>query len=114
MDGINGSQGRMQMNDAQQTIHHHAHYMQEHDHHMLHHMSNENGMEHDDNIGNGGGSESLEGEVAPDPGNMSDNQTALVARANCENNNSSLSLSRVRFTCLTPSHLKRLFHSLML
>lgn len=84
MDGIDESQGRMQMTDEQQAIHHHAHFIQEHDHHVLQHLSNGNGMEQDDN---GGGSDDMEGEIPPDHGNLSDNHNAMVAHGGSESNN---------------------------
>ncbi|KAF7135382.1 hypothetical protein RHSIM_Rhsim08G0248900 [Rhododendron simsii] len=84
MDGIDESQARMRMTDEHQAIHHPGHYIQEHDHHVLHHLSNGNGMEHDDN---GGGSEDMEGEIHPDHGNLTDNHNAMVAHGGSDSNN---------------------------
>lgn len=84
-DGIDESQARMRMTDEHQAIHHHpGHYIQEHDHHVLHHLSNGNGMEHDDNDG---GSEDMEGEIHPDHGNLTDNHNAMVAHVGSDSNN---------------------------
>ena len=84
MDDIHGSQGRVHM--TEQAMHHHVHYMQEHDHHVLHHLSNGNGIEHDEDDDNGRGSEGIEGEAPSDHGNLSDNHSALVTRGSNENN----------------------------
>ncbi|CAL5439314.1 unnamed protein product [Camellia sinensis] len=81
---------------------HNVHYLQEHDddhhHDVLQHMRNGNGLdnnEHDDNDGNGGESEGMEGDIQvhPDTRNLSDNQNGLVARGGNENNNNQLTLS---------------------
>lgn len=88
MDGIDENQGRMQMTDEQQAIDHHAHFIQEHDHHVLQHLSNGNGREHDDN---GGGSDDMESEIPPDHSNLSDNHNAMVAHGGSENNQLTLS-----------------------
>ncbi|XP_057473045.1 GATA transcription factor 28 isoform X1 [Actinidia eriantha] len=87
MDGIHGSQGIMHM--TKQAMHHHVHYMQEHDHHVLHHLSNGTVIEHDEDDDNGRGprgSEGMEGEAPSDPGNLSDNHSALVTCGSNENN----------------------------
>lgn len=79
MDDIHGSNVRMHMSEAQ-------HPMQlQYEHHELHHMSNGdgNGMDDDDDHDNcngndGGGSEDLEGDVPSNPGNLSENRSAMV------------------------------------
>ena len=78
MDGIHGGDSRIHMNDAQHPIY--VPYVQEHEHHGLHHMSNGNGMDDDHNGGddNGGGSESVEGEVPSNPGNLPDNHAVIM------------------------------------
>lgn len=80
MDGIHGSDARMHMVDAQQHQVH-VQYVQGHDPHGLHHLSNGNGIgdEHDDpNGGSGGGRGTEDEDVACDPGNISDNHNAIV------------------------------------
>uniref|UniRef100_A0A5B7BQ30 Putative GATA transcription factor 28 n=1 Tax=Davidia involucrata TaxID=16924 RepID=A0A5B7BQ30_DAVIN len=82
MDGTHGNEAPMHMTEAQRAIHQGVHYMQENDHHGLHHMSSGNGMDgHDEPDDNCGGSEGMEPDVP------SDNHSALVAGANSENNN---------------------------
>ncbi|CAK9146085.1 unnamed protein product [Ilex paraguariensis] len=113
MDDIHGSEARMHMADGAQVVHHHLHYMQEHEHHHhgLHHLSNGNAMDHDDHDdhGGGGGSEGIEGDVGADPGSLSDNHSALVARGSDENNNQ-LTLSFQGqvyvFDCVSPEKVQ--------
>ncbi|KAK9282576.1 hypothetical protein L1049_005497 [Liquidambar formosana] len=87
MDGIQGSDARIHMADAHQPIH--MHYMQERDQ-GLQHMSNGNGMD-DDHDDGGGGSEGIEGDLPSDPGNLSDNRSALVAQGGDNMNQLTLS-----------------------
>ncbi|XP_015894174.1 GATA transcription factor 28 isoform X1 [Ziziphus jujuba] len=83
MDGIHGNDVGMHMSDAQQ---HQVHlqYVQEHDHHGLHHLSNGTGVtdgNDDGRCGDGGaagGAEIVEADVPSDPRNLSDNRNALV------------------------------------
>lgn len=77
MDGIHGSDSRIHMSDAQHSMH--VPYEPEHEH-GLDHMSDGNGMDEDhNNCGdtNAGGREYVEGEVS-NPGNLTDNQTAMI------------------------------------
>ncbi|KAL1292632.1 GATA transcription factor 28 isoform X1 [Arachis ipaensis] len=79
MDGIHGGDSRIHMSEGQHPMH--VPYVQEHEHHGLHHMSNGNGMEDDQNNGddtNCGGSESVEGEIPSNHGNLPENHTAMI------------------------------------
>ncbi|KAJ7952052.1 GATA transcription factor [Quillaja saponaria] len=67
------------MSDGQHPMH--VRYVQEHEHHGLHHMSNGNGMDDDHHTGgggDGGGSEGVEGDVPSNPGNLPDNHITMV------------------------------------
>lgn len=79
MDGIHGNDVRMHMSNEQQQHQMHLQYVQEHDHHGLHHLSNGSGVA-DGSCGDGavGGAEVVEGDVPSDPGNLSDNHNAMV------------------------------------
>ncbi|TKY64671.1 GATA transcription factor 28 [Spatholobus suberectus] len=79
MDGIHAGDSRIHISDGQHPIH--VPYVQEHEHHGLHHMSNGNGIDDDQNDGadtNCGGSESVEGELPSNHGNLPDNHTAIM------------------------------------
>lgn len=83
MDGIHGGDSRMHMSDGQHSII--VPYVQEHEHHGLHHMSNGNGMDDDhDNGGdtNCGHSESVEVEVHSNHGNLHDNHNVMMDQGN--------------------------------
>lgn len=94
MDDIHGSNVRMHMSEAQ-------HPMQlQYEHHELHHMSNGNGNgmddddDHDNCNGNdGGGSEDLEGDVPSNPGNLSENLSAMVDHRGGADSGDQLTLS---------------------
>lgn len=82
MDSINGGDSRTHIGDEQHSLL--GPYVQEHEHHELHHMSNGNGMDDDQNNGddtNCGGGESVEGEVPSNHGNIPDNHTVMVDQA---------------------------------
>ncbi|KAG5000941.1 hypothetical protein JHK87_022013 [Glycine soja] len=79
MDGIHGGDSRIHITDGQHPIH--VPYVQEHEHHGLHHISNGNGIDDDHNDGgdtNCGGSESMEGEVPSNHGNLPDNHAVMM------------------------------------
>ncbi|MED6218926.1 hypothetical protein PIB30_031155 [Stylosanthes scabra] len=79
MDGIHGGDSRIHMSEGQHPMH--VSYVQEHEHHGLHHMSNGNGMEDDQNNGDDttcGGSESVEGEIPSNHGNIPENHTGMI------------------------------------
>ncbi|XP_058728790.1 GATA transcription factor 28 [Vicia villosa] len=81
MDGIHGDDSRMENGDGQHPIH------MSYEHHGLHHMSNGNGMEDDQNNGCGGdsncgGSENAEGDVPSNNGNLHDNQSLIMDQGN--------------------------------
>ncbi|KAJ8535760.1 hypothetical protein K7X08_034161 [Anisodus acutangulus] len=88
MDPIPGSESEMIHYLQEQDDHssHHHHY------NALHHISNGNVMEHDDNgvaapgVGSGG-SECIEGDISADPGNMSDNHNGMAVHGATENSN---------------------------
>ncbi|XP_057454038.1 GATA transcription factor 28 [Lotus japonicus] len=82
MDSINGGDSRTHISDEQHSLL--GPYVQEHEHHELHHMSNGNGIDDDQNNGdntNCGGGESVEGEVPSNHGNIHDNHTVMVDQA---------------------------------
>ncbi|XP_057967698.1 GATA transcription factor 28-like [Malania oleifera] len=90
MDDIHGSDARLRVTDArEQHPIHHVHYMPTHDH-GLHNISNGSGMD-DDHDDGGGGGEGMEGDMPTDPGNLSDNHGALVARGEDSGNQLTLS-----------------------
>lgn len=79
MDGIHGGDSRIHISDGQHPIH--VPYVQEHEHHGLHHMSNGNGIDEDQNDGgdtNCGGSESVEGDIPSSHGNLPDNHAVIM------------------------------------
>lgn len=79
MDGIHGDDSRIHISDGQHPIH--VPYVQEHEHHGLHHMSNGNGIDEDQNDGgdtNCGGSESVEGDIPSSHGNLPDNHAVIM------------------------------------
>lgn len=79
MDGIHGGDSRIHMSDGQHSMH--VPYVQEHEHHGLHHMSNGNGMDDDQNNGsdgNCGGSESVESEVPSNHGHIPENHNGMM------------------------------------
>lgn len=79
MDGIHGGDSRIDMSDGQHLIQ--MPYVQKHEHHGLHHMSNGHEMGDEHNNGsdtNCGGNESVEGEVPSNHGNLPDNHTGIM------------------------------------
>ncbi|XP_061354360.1 GATA transcription factor 28 [Gastrolobium bilobum] len=79
MDGIHGGDSRIHISDGQHPLP--LSYVREHEHHGLHHMSNGNGIDDDQNNGgdtNCGGSESVEGEVPSNNGNLPDNHAVIM------------------------------------
>lgn len=88
MDGMHASEEGM------------MHYLQDQHHHGLHrHMSNGNSIDQDEhvdnnNIGSSSGiNEVMDGDVAADMGNQSDNHAALVPQVGSSENNNQLTLS---------------------
>ncbi|KAL0414960.1 UNVERIFIED_CONTAM: GATA transcription factor 28 [Sesamum latifolium] len=88
MDGMHANEAGM------------MHYLQDQHHHGLHHhMSNGNAIDQDDhgennNIGSSGGvNEVIDGDVAADIGNQSDNHGQLIPQVGGTENNNQLTLS---------------------
>ncbi|KAL2243119.1 UNVERIFIED_CONTAM: GATA transcription factor 28 [Sesamum indicum] len=88
MDGMHANEAGM------------MHYLQDQHHHGLHHhMSNGNAIDQDEhgennNIGSSGGvNEVIDGDVAPDIGNQSDNHGQLIPQVGGTENNNQLTLS---------------------
>ncbi|XP_015894173.3 GATA transcription factor 28 isoform X2 [Ziziphus jujuba] len=83
MEGIHGNDVRMHMSDAQQHHQVHLQYVQEHDHHVLHHLSNGSGVAEGNDDGNCGdgvadGTDVVEGTIQSNLGNLSDTRSSMV------------------------------------
>ncbi|KAH7515288.1 hypothetical protein FEM48_Zijuj10G0010900 [Ziziphus jujuba var. spinosa] len=83
MEGIHGNDVRMHMSDAQKHHQVHLQYVQEHDHHVLHHLSNGSGVAEGNDDGNCGdgvadGTDVVEGTIQSNLGNLSDTRSSMV------------------------------------
>ncbi|KAI3724489.1 hypothetical protein L2E82_36268 [Cichorium intybus] len=76
------------MPDGKSGYHPQMHYIQDQEHDALHHLSNGNMIQHNeqDDIGVGH-SDGMEGDVGSDPGNMPDHHNPLMTRGTIEDTN---------------------------